>query len=75
MILLFNPEGAKFPCENGKPTDIANLRVLDSNLDFRIDISDVIYNLFYLFGDGPAPRQGATCFGLRDCPDICDNGS
>jgi hypothetical protein len=73
--LLFRPEGATLPCENGRPTDVNNLRVLDSNLDFRIDTSDVVYNLTYLFGDGPPHSQGTECVGLRDCPDVCSEGS
>jgi hypothetical protein len=54
-----------FPCKDGRALDTANLLVFDINRDFRINGSDVIYALLYLFVDGQPPFQGV------ECPNVC----
>ena len=71
VTVLIRPEGALLACDNGRPTDAKNLSVLDTNADFKLDISDIIYNLMYLFLDGPPPSQGTECMRIPDCPDVC----
>lgn len=71
ITALFRPADATFPCQEGRPTDVRHLQLYDSNADFRIDTSDVIYNLTYLFGNGAPPTPGLVCIELRDCPDVC----
>lgn len=72
---LFHDTGDGFPCADGRATDTANLFLLDSNSDLKIDGSDVIDNLMYLFLDGPPPQKGTACVGVPDCPDVCDSGT
>ena len=60
-----------FPCEDGHALDTANLLVFDINGDSRIDGSDVVYALLYLFVDGQPPLQGVECIDARDCPNVC----
>jgi hypothetical protein len=72
---LFHGTGDGFPCGEGRATDTANVFLLDSNSDLEIDGSDVIYNLMFLFVDGPPPQEGTACVGVRQCPDVCDRGS
>lgn len=69
---LFHGVPDRLPCESGLTTDIKNLLLFDSNGDFLIDASDVVYNLLYLFVEGPAPKRPVECQELEDCPDVCD---
>lgn len=68
---VFNGRPNRLPCLNGRATDTQNLLLLDSNGDFLIDGSDVVYNLRYLFVEGPRPRPGIECRELVGCPDVC----
>jgi hypothetical protein len=60
-----------FPCKDGRADDTSNLVVFDSSGDSRVDASDVIHTLLYLFADGAPPLQGTACVEVRDCPDVC----
>ena len=44
----------------------------DSNTDTRVDLSDAIFTLAYLFQGGQAHALGIACTGIADCPDACD---
>ncbi len=68
---LFAGEGITLPCADGSPNNAANLLLLNTNSDFVIDSSDVVYNLRYLFLEGPAPALGFECRIIQGCPDAC----
>lgn len=68
------------PCEGGSagapgPGDLA---LVDSNGDSRIDISDALYTLNWLFtGTNGPPVLGVECLPIVGCPDnsvACGNG-
>lgn len=68
---LFVGEGLTLPCADGSPTNASNLLLLNSNGDFSIDASDVIFNLQYLFGQGNPPVLGTNCQIIEGCPEVC----
>jgi len=45
---------------------------MDSNGDGRIDISDGITSLAYLFQGGRPHALGPNCVGIEGCPAACD---
>lgn len=55
------------PCEGW----LANLRLLDSNGDEFLDISDPIAVFNHLFAGGPFPILGAACQPIAGCPSVC----
>ena len=52
------PEGQFNPQEFLRPQAEAQFMRGDANSDGRLDLGDVIYNLNYLFVEGPAPKCG-----------------
>ena len=63
-------EAVDLPCGESI-TDTANRRLLDINLDNRVDMPDAIHLLTYLFREGPEPLAGTTCRRVLGCPDVC----
>jgi hypothetical protein len=65
--------GAPFvlPCANGQVTDSENVLVFDVDADLMIDLSDVVWVLRYLFGEGMRPVQGVECREVGGCPEVC----
>lgn len=69
-LFLGNP--AMAPCADGSIENPANLALLDTNGDGRVDLSDVVDELLYILLGGAPPVQGVDCLPIPDCPDeIC----
>ncbi len=68
---LFVGDGLTLPCGGGGSAEASNLLLLSTNGDFLIDASDAVYNLTYLFLEGPAPTQGIACLAIAECPEVC----
>lgn len=69
-VFLTTP--AVLPCEGGGVDGEGNRLLLDSNSDGRIDSSDVVHLLGYLFLRGSSHAVGTDCLKLPGCPDVCD---
>ena len=55
-------------------SDIAaggNLLLLSANGDQRVDVTDALYVLNFLFLGGPPPALGAGCAVIEGCPALC----
>jgi len=68
LMILFEDSNADFPCE-GNATSPGNLGLLDVNRDSKVDVSDVVYTLGYLFQGKMPPGQGTNCQAITGCPD------
>jgi hypothetical protein len=69
VLLVFGLSDER-PCD-GALTDTPSRLLLDTNGDATVDASDAIYNLIFLFGDGPPPVQGTACRAIPGCPRAC----
>jgi hypothetical protein len=68
---LFQGEIAlALPC-GGTLREAGNAVILDINGDRRINITDPIHLLNYLFRGGPASALGAECVPIEGCPEVC----
>ena len=59
--------GPGLPCTRPE----ARMRLFDSNADQRLNLSDVVHVLRYLFQAGEAPALGLECTSVESCPDVC----
>ncbi len=71
LTLLFIGQGELPPCE-GLVSSEANVALLDTNGDQRLDTSDAIHTLVYLFIGGEPPALGTECRPFIGCPEICN---
>lgn len=71
---LFQGDGSRLPCgEAGSAlNDPGNLTLLDATGDQRVDLSDALRLLGFLYLGGPPPSLGLDCVPLRGCPDLCE---
>jgi len=61
----------RLPC--GEDTEsVSNQLVLDINGDRRLDITDPIHLLNFLFRRGVAPAQGTDCVRIEGCANSCN---
>jgi hypothetical protein len=73
VLFLGNP--ASFPCGDGRPEAPGNVTLLDWQPDTKVNISDGIGLLDFLFGDGPPHPlavpviDGQACLSIEGCPD------
>ena len=62
-------------CFFNSPSDFVdqggNLAVLDVNGDTRVDLSDAVAVLNYLFRGSAPPALGTECLRIEGCPDAC----
>jgi hypothetical protein len=68
---LFLGSPSVLPCGDGTSTDLANIELLDWTGDSRLDLSDGVSSLLWLFLDGPSHILGVECRGLDGCPESC----
>lgn len=71
MRHLFSALPISLPCGDGTLDDPANRRLLDLDGDGQVGASDVIYELNYLFRNGPPPAEGTECQEIAGCPTAC----
>lgn len=70
LVFLFDERGVRLPCSNGSSGDHrANLLLLDSNADDRVDPTDALRVLGYLFLGKSPPALGTGCVLLSGCPE------
>jgi hypothetical protein len=76
VLFLGTPE--LFPCGDGTPTDPGSRILIDWQGDGRIDLSDGVAGLNFLFNNGPAHRLAVEgdevrgCVVMPGCPDNAD---
>ncbi len=63
--------GRELPCEGATIARGANRSLLDLDGDTSVDVTDVLFMLNFLFGDGPEPVLGSFCVRIEGCPDTC----
>jgi len=75
IALLFNLFVAPtpLPCGDGTVADPGNRLLINFNGDTRIDVSDAVAVLNYLFLDGPGPFLGVKCVEIQGCPELCSS--
>ncbi len=71
LFLLFTDDSLPLPCQGGSIAEGGNLLLLDMNNDIRVDVSDVVHLLTYLFLSGPSPFRGEDCQRFVGCPNRC----
>ncbi len=71
---LFLGAPSELPCGDGEVTDESNPRLLDWNGDGRLDTSDPVGQLAWLFLAGSGHALGAHCLTIPACPDACVAG-
>ena len=71
LLLYLYASPGPLPCEGDDIQSGGNRLLLDIDSSSRVDITDAIYLLSYLFLDGSAPRLGTTCVPIPGCPDQC----
>lgn len=59
------------PCGDHSLGHLANVLLLDSNGDARIDLSDAVSIFAYLFLGGAPPVRGTGCLNMAGCPFAC----
>lgn len=64
--LLFRGAQA-FPCEEGGAQSPGNRAILDWSGDAKVDVTDVIHSLHYLFLAGPPHFEGGACKPVLGC--------
>lgn len=69
---LFFGSPRVLPCEGGASTR-GNLALLNLNDDTRVDVSDAIHLLVYLFLGGSPPEAGTECLRMPGCPEACSS--
>ena len=60
------------PCDGPRINYGGNLRLLDVNGDYSVNMSDVMYLINALFGRGYPPVLGLQCIEITGCPDNLD---
>jgi hypothetical protein len=68
---LFLGVPQSLPCGSGLSGDNANLQLLDHDGDKKIDLSDPIALLGFLFLGGPPPQLGLECTQISGCTSSC----
>ena len=69
---LFVRADSSLPCGLGTSSDEANVRLLDSNGDLVLDITDAVVLLTWKFLGGPAHVLGTACRLVAGCPSTCE---
>jgi hypothetical protein len=70
ILYLYSGAARAAPCA-GAIDQGGNLALLDVTGDGRLDGSDPIAALTYMFRQGPPPARGTACVRIPDCPDAC----
>jgi hypothetical protein len=72
ILLVFHVAGQPVtpPC-GGAATDAGNVAILDFNGDGKVDLTDAIGELRYLFLSGAKHVLGESCVAVTGCPDAC----
>jgi hypothetical protein len=68
---LFDGVPGVLPCGDGRPTDAANVSLLDYDGGGKIDISDAVAAFLFLFVNGPPHALGRECVPIAGCRDDC----
>jgi hypothetical protein len=71
LIVLFMGSGDPMPCAGELPETGGNLVVFDVNGDQKVNITDPIHLLQYLFLGGARPALGIACLRVDGCADVC----
>lgn len=67
VTFLFSGVGVALPCG----TQEANRQLADGNGDGRMDVSDAVHLLNFLFLGGAPHDLGRECVAIADCPVVC----
>lgn len=71
LFSLFGGGRPSLPCDGGRIDSAGNVRLLDSDGNGRVELTDALYVLSHLFRSGPAPALGSSCVRIEGCPDAC----
>ncbi len=71
LNFYFAGAGVALPCGDGTTLDASNLALLDSDGSGRLNVSDVVHVLLFLFAGEQAPVLGTECVELVGCADGC----
>jgi hypothetical protein len=69
FLFLGNP--GRLPCGDGSSLDAANISLIDWQSDAKIDLSDGIGLLLFLFSSGAPHPLGNQCTRVSGCPVAC----
>jgi len=70
LFRLFVGPADALPC-GVEPDSAGNRSLLDASGDGKVDVSDAVRLLHYLFLSGPPPALGTDCTPIAGCPDAC----
>lgn len=68
---IFRGTPNTLPCDGGRLDGEGNRALLDGNGDGRVNVSDGVHVLRYLWQAGPPPVLGEECVPIRGCPEVC----
>jgi len=68
---LFLGGPVQLPCGEGSATAAGNIALLDWQPDGKVDLSDAVGLLQFLFSGGPPHPLGNACVEITDCPQTC----
>jgi hypothetical protein len=68
---LSGHEPFRLPCGEGVLSDAGNTTLLDANGDTRVDLSDAVQLLSFLFQRGTEHASGMGCVTMATCPEVC----
>jgi hypothetical protein len=74
LLLLLFSGGEVLPCEAEGLEAPGNTALLDWQADGKVDLSDALGPLNYLFGTGPMHPLGVGCVAIVGCPELCVAG-
>lgn len=71
LLYLFQGGLETLPCGDGTIAHSSNVKLLDSNGDAHVDLSDSVRIFGALFLGDPPPVLGSDCVALEECPALC----
>ena len=71
LLRLFTGSSPRLPCDGDSLSNGGNRTLLDVNNDTLVNISDAIFVLAYLFGNGLPPALGPDCVRIEGCLNAC----
>ena len=71
LLSLLSEDRFALPCGGSAVEEGGNRVLLDLNGDARVNISDPVYLLLYLFQNGLQPARGTDCIRIEGCANTC----